>query len=246
MSRLWHSINGELKTSSSRRSIDDFVSDSPALPIFPLQLAETSDRSIALRQRESKISDSFYDVNDLCREPSHETMYHLQRTEIQIILLKFPGRTKVVALEVALRGNSFNSGDGNEKYKCDILQFQAFDFVTNAALKSKVLSVEPSSDIFTNHFEEETIIEDENTRDASKLAQLPLRTLSSISSIDDSLLNLVEENEQTLPVGVVCRVTATANDDDIALALTAHPATIIWANACADAVADFFYTSTPG
>jgi hypothetical protein len=41
-------------------------------------------------------------------------------------------------------------------------------------------------------------------------------------------------------------MTAVANYDDLSLAFVAHPATIVWNNACADAVADFFYTSTPG
>eukprot|EP00804_Cyclotella_cryptica_P006412 CCRYP_014275-RB/>CCRYP_014275-RB protein AED:0.05 eAED:0.05 QI:2525/1/1/1/0.91/0.84/13/302/2635 len=56
---------------------------------------------------------------------------------------------------------------------------------------------------------------------------------------------MLSSHENDLPSGIVCRVRAVANEDELSLAFVAHPATIVWNNACAEAVADFFSTSTP-
>jgi hypothetical protein len=236
--RLWKSVSGS--KSSSWRPLEDFQFDSASPPFYSILSHHTS----VIRQQDTGPFDISVVADASHRELSNERRYCLHQSQIRISLLDLSRRTKIVTIEIALTGNSFDSGIGNEEYTCDILRFEVFDFVTSGV--NKVLSVAPAPNTTPiNHDSEATVIENGDSLSASVGPAVP-RVSSSMSSIEDPLLNLNENNEANLPIGVVCRMTAVANYDDLSLAFVAHPATIVWNNACADAVADFFYTSTPG
>jgi hypothetical protein len=149
-----------------------------------------------------------------------------------------------------MRGNSFNSGEGKEEYICEILCFDVYDFVTSGAVGGgKVLSVQPSFQGEPVHQGAGTaIIHSGSIADDKAIGSTPATDgVSTSTSIkEDLLLHMMSSHENDLPLGIVCRVTAVANEDELSLAFVAHPATIVWNNACAEAVADFFSTSTPG
>lgn len=231
LSRLWKSLN--VSKTSSWRPLDDVDYDPPTFPAFPSSHEKRGRSSSILRQRESRLLDDSFNnnLNASHHEPSHKTKCRVDQTELRISLLNNVKGTKIVALDISLKGDSINHGNGNEEHTFDVLRF---DVLTGT--KSQILSVGPTS--------ESKSVDPIDNR--GSLSQPPIRVSSSMSSIEDPLLHMKGSYEENLPVGVVCRVMAVANDEDINLTLVAHPATIIWNALCADAVAEFFSTSTPG
>ena len=233
--RLWKSVSGSKNT---WRPLDDVEFDPKTVPVFPSSLTSNRQSGI-LQPRETVRFGESCAVNEPHLEPISETKYHLRQSELRISLLDSIDQKRLVTVNVALKGNSLSSGEYNEKYTCDIMQFDVYDFVTNGALfKRKVLTVEGVPTTIAPN-------EDE-IRPAIWAAPVPVRDSSSVSSVENLQFNRIHCNEENLPTGVVCRLTALADENDISLSLVAHPATIVWNNICANAVAEFFHTSTPG
>lgn len=240
--RLLKSVSGS--KSSSWRPLEEL--DSLAMSSFPTSREGSQHLP---RRRESTNHNCSSAIDESHRDTINQTKYSIHQSEIRISLIDFSRRTKIVTVEIGYRGNSYNSGDGGEEYICDILRFEVYDFVTSNGA-SKVLSVAPTKTMNSaDQWEEATIIEncDADTGAANHDGSAPMRVSSSMSSIEDPLYKLIENDpDGSLPDGVVCRVNAVGKYDDLSLSLVAHPATIVWNNACADAVAQYFYTSTPG
>lgn len=220
------------------------------LPLFPSSL-DGDEYSDALQQRDRGPATSTLQTLAM------ETTCELHRCQIRISLLESLERKKIVTVELETKGTSYDSGYGKGEVTCDIMRFEVFDHTTATVGGRRVLCVEPCKNRESGEEDSRTIIPNEFivTNDdsveplfahssPSKGPQLPLLSPSN-SLLEDPYFSHLSNPDDKLPDKVVCRVTAMADESDLSLILVAHPATLIWNKACADAVADFFSSSTP-
>lgn len=180
------------------------------------------------------LGDDINNSNVLISEKKHrdsnysmiETSFQLNQFQLRVCLLERLDKNPIVAIEVDFKGLAHNK-DSVFKVNLDILRCEVFDFATpGMTTGGKVLVIE-------------------TTKDELKFQQVGRSGFLSKNFVfNNESVEYVTSSVDGHPEGVVCRLTAIASETAVSLSLSCHPVAIVWNKSCADAVADFFLSST--
>lgn len=168
--------------------------------------------------------------------------FKLADAAANVALLRATGDEPILQLALRTSGiaRSFGRGKGRDFF-FDVTKCEIVDPVNKKAgsrtgsMGKHVLIVRPVED---DMFSDLDSTEARLGEDALMLPT-PSSSIRDCCVVGPDLLE-VETFKDLPPPGVVCRVAAARGQGSIKLSITAHPATVVWTNTCADAVAEFF------
>ena len=162
--------------------------------------------------------------------------FKLADAAASLTLLRATGDVPIVQLALRTSGIARSFGRGKRDFFFDVTKCEIVDCVNKAGSMGKhVLIVRPmEEDMFSD-------LESTDARLGEEVRKSPMPSSSFRDSfmVGPDLLE-VENFKELPPPGVVCRVAAAHGQGSVKLSIAAHPATLVWTNPCADAVAEFF------
>ena len=154
------------------------------------------------------------------RKQWHNTFF-LREASVSVILIQY--EEPIIKVDVRANGKIRTFGPLRRDFLVDVIHFEVLD--PQARLAN-----------FTSHRTSDRgkLLMFEEVHNQQSDPDTSLTVDSAIALVDpDSLMD-------HLPLGVVCRVSATSDTNLLRLSISAHPATLVWSKASIDAVAEFF------
>lgn len=217
LGRMFSSLAG---SSTSWYSLHDNETEEDDLPTF-LFPPSNENGDVLLPKPRQQIGQPATEQN----YPTTQTTCQLQSCTVTISLFKSADRDKIVTTELDIKGSFYTSASGKGDLTFDITRFEVFDYVTpnEVSVGAKVMAVEADTLEFDS---KRTVIQ-------------------TAHSLKSSNVSVISDSEVRLPPdGVVIRATAMLDVRSVTLDLSAHPSHIIWSKPAADAVAEFFSSTT--